>query len=196
MKKYFIIVLSLAFPAFFFSCNESKFKTELKTIDSLNVALDSVRIKLREVDTVIIEKSYKEYLAKIAQLKNYFNDKKEDSTWQLMGSYGAIKTSLKPFAKNYTEYYSELEYSRKQLDSLKSDIESGNLEKGKIKDYTKTEAEAVSKLMTLVAASVEGAKTGLKLLDSLNPKVDKVIGRLKKEIKTGSVKPSSEVEDD
>lgn len=196
MQKYFIIALSLALPTFFFSCNESKFKAELKTIDSLNVVLDSVQIKMGEIDTVIIKKAYKEYLANIALLNKYFNDKKEDSTWQLMGSYGAVKTSLKPFTKNYTEYYSEIEYSRKQIDSLKSDIESGNLEKEKIKEYTKTEAEAVSKLMIIVVSSVDGAKTGLKLLDSLNPKVDKVIERLKKEKKTGNDKSSSEVEDD
>jgi len=196
MRKFFFIALTLALPAFFLSCNESKYKAERKTIDSLKVVLDSVQLKMGQVDTVMFTNEYKEYLANISLLKEYFNDKKEDSTWQIMTSYGAVRVSLKSFAKNYPEFYSELACSRKKLDSLKGDIEAGNLEKEKIREYTKNEADAVINLKTLVGTAIKSAKTGLKLLDSLNPKVIRLIKQLKKEKKSGDNKTLSEEEDD
>lgn len=196
MRFFFSIAITLAIAAFLFSCGSSKYKAEIKTIDSLKSVLDSVQLKMGEVDTSLIEKEYKEYSENISLLKNYFNDKKEDSAWQTMTRYGAVRVSLKPFAKNYLQYYSEIEYSRKQLDSLKSDVEAENLGKEKIREYTKSEADAVINLKTRVASAVEGAKTGMRLLDSLNPGVTKIIGKLKKEKKTGSDKSFSEEEDD
>ena len=196
MKKYFIVAFILSLHLFFFSCNETKFKAEFKTIDSLNVVLDSVQNKLEEVDTVMIKKEYKEYLTNIGLLKKYFNDKKEDSTWKIMTSYGAVKGSLKKFISDYPCFYSEIYYSRKRLDSLKIDIKSGDMEKGKIKEYTKTESKAVSNLKTLVFFSVKGAMSKLMLLDSLNPKVNEVILKLKKEGKTDKDGSKTETGDD
>ncbi|MFH0865251.1 MAG: hypothetical protein V1904_03600 [Bacteroidota bacterium] len=196
MKKYFIIALTLALPAVFFSCNESKYRAELKTIDSLNIVLDSIHNKLGEIDTILIKKEYKEYLGNIELLKKYFNDKKEDSTWKIMTSYGAVKSSLKQFISDYPGFYSEISFSRTQLDSLKKDIKSGDLEKEKIKEYTKTESEFVSKLETLVNLSVGRAKLKLELLDSLNPEVTEVIGKLKKEWKFDKDSNPTEIEDD
>lgn len=194
MKKYYVLIV-LIVSAAFFSCNESKYKAEIKTIDSLNVVLDSIQNKLGEIDTVKIRSDYKEYIANVSLLKKNFNDKKEDSTWLLMTSYGAVKSALKSFIRDYPGFYSEIKFSRNQLDSLKADIKSGDLQPEKVKEYTKTECEAVSNLKTLVTASVEGAQSRITLLDSLNPKVIKLIGNLKEEKNAGE-KESSEEEDD
>jgi hypothetical protein len=196
MKNIYTAALIIAISAILFSCGGSKYKAELKTIDSLNTVIDSIQAKLSGIDTVKIKNDFKDYMSNISKLKKYFNDKKEDSTWQLMTSYGAVKSSLKSFIREYPGYYSEIKFSRGQLDSLKIDIESGNLQQDKIKEYTKTEAEAVSILKTNVRMSVEGTQLKLKLLDSLNPKVNLLIEKLKKEGKIDKDSDPGEAEED
>lgn len=196
MSKYILLVISIAISAAFFACGEKKYTAEVKTIDSLNIVLDSIQEKLDNVDTIKLKKDYKQYLSNIGLLKKNFNDKKEDSTWQLMTSYGGIKSALKTFIRDCPGYYEEIRFSRGQLDTLKADIESGDLEPEKIGQYTKAEADAVSNLNTLVSVSLESVCSRLELLDSLNPKVMVLIKKLKEENNEAGDDMPSEVEDD
>jgi len=194
MKNFicFLLIASIGFTA----CKSNKHVKEIKAVDSLYTVIDSIEKTLAGIDTTQIRKTYKTYLDNIGLLKKNFKDKKEDSVWSVMTTYGIIKKPLKSFISDYPGYYSEIEYSRNQLDSLKIDINSGNIKDDKIAEYTKTEAEAVNSLKQQVEISVNITKDRLKLYDSLNPKVIKVIEKLKKEGKGTSSSAASEEEEE
>ena len=186
MKK--IIFLLIVLPLVFYSCNHKTHPKKVARIDSLFKVVDSVEKKLGEVDTINIKKVYKEYLDNLGLISMYFNNKKDDSTWSTITAYGVINSPLKSFVKVYSSLYKEIKYSRKQLDSLKYDIENDNLEKEKIDSYTNNECNAVNTLKMQSFSEANGAIINLRLFDSLNPKVIRVIERLKKVSKLNSTK--------
>jgi DNA polymerase I-like protein with 3'-5' exonuclease and polymerase domains len=188
----FLLIASIGFTA----CKNNKHVKEIKAVDSLYTVIDSIEKTLASIDTNNIRLTYKTYSENINLLKKNFKDKKEDSVWSVMTTYGIIKKPLKSFINDYPDFYSEIEYSRHQLDSLKIDINAGNIKDDKIAEYTKTESEAVYNLKQQVEISVSTAKERLKLYDSLNPKVIKVIAKLKKEGKGISSSEDSEEDED
>lgn len=194
MKKIicFLLIVSLGFAA----CKNNKHVKEIKAIDSLSTVIDSIALTLSSIDTNKIRITYKTYSDNINLIKNNFKDKKEDSVWSVITTYGIIKKPLKSFINDFPVFYSEIEFSRQQLDSLKIDINNGDIKDNKIAEYTKTEAEAVISLKQEVEISVKTTKDRLKLFDSLNPKVNRVIEKLKKEGKGTSTSDDSEEEDD
>lgn len=171
-----IIILPLCFPA----CKSDKHAKEIKTIDSLYTVIDTIEKNLNSADTIKIKVVFEEYMKNIGQIRDCFNDKKGDTTWKTITSYGIIKKPLKKFLNDYSALYEEIRYSRKQLDNLKADIEGENIQKDTILEYTKNETAAVNSLKQIVNITVKGVKTNLKLFDSLNPKVIRVIEQLKK----------------
>jgi DNA polymerase I-like protein with 3'-5' exonuclease and polymerase domains len=190
---YLLLIAAIGFTA----CTSNKHVKEIKAVDSLYTVVDSIEKILSGIDTNKIRLTYKEYSENISLLKSNFKDKKEDSVWSVMTTYGIIKKPLKSFINDFPGFYSEIEFSRHQLDSLKIDINSDNIKADKITEYTKTEAEAVYSLRQQVEISVNTTRERLKLFDSLNPKVIKVIEKLKKEGKgTSSSEASEEEEDD
>jgi len=195
MKNFIglLFIASLAFTA----CKSNKHVKEIKAIDSLYTVVDSIEKTLSVIDTNEIRLTYKTYSDNISLLKKNFHDKKEDSVWSVMTIYGNIKKPLKSFINDFPDFYNEIVFSRQQLDSLKIDINNGTIKDDKIAEYTKTEAESVNNLKLQVEISVKTASDRLKLYDSLNPKVIKVIEKLKKEGKgTSSSEASEEEEDD
>lgn len=194
MKKLLIIILISTVA--FMGCGGKKHPKMMAKIDSLYSVIDSIEKKLSSVDTIEVKKVFEEYSENIGMIKENFKDKKEDSVWKVITNYGIIRKPLKNFIKDYPGLYKEIKYSRKQLDSLKADIEKGIIDGSKVKEFTNSEADAIKSLRQVVDISVNGAKGKLKLFDSLNPKVIKVVDKLKKEGKNLKASKASEGEDD
>lgn len=172
----YVMALSLCMS----SCINTKRSKHLKTVDSLYTILDSVESKLYSLDSIKVQNTYTEYKKNIDKIKLYFDDKKDDSTWSTITTYGVIRKPLKEYTKNADIYSEEITFSRKQLDSLKADIKAKNIPEDKIKEYTKSEADAINKLNQQVAITIERVNTSIHLYDSLNPKIIKIIEHLEK----------------
>ncbi|NTW33933.1 MAG: hypothetical protein HGB12_15180 [Bacteroidetes bacterium] len=195
MKK--LIFFALCSSVFFISCNNIDHSKEIKKIDSLYTVIDSIEGKIIKADTAKIRTVFNEYLNNIGLIKENFNDKKDDSIWKVITTYGIIRKPIKDFLKKYPDYYDEIKFSRKQLDSLKTDLKNDKIPENKISEYTKTEADAVNSLMQQVTVSTDVVNARLQLFDSLNPKVINVIKKLKKiDKKKISVNTKLEGEDD
>jgi len=194
MKNLIFLTLILLF--FFISCKNNNHSKEIKKIDSLYTVIDSIEKNLIKADTAKIKGVFKVYLHNIEQIKEKFNDKKEDSTWSVITTYGIIRKPLKDFLKKIPGFYDEIKFSKKQLDSLKTDIKNNNIPDNKISEYTKTEADAVNNLMQEVNISINLVNARLQLFDSLNPKVIKVIEKLTKNGKNKKAnKTTSEIDE-
>jgi len=194
MKKYLILFLIL--PFVFNSCKTKTHPKKVAQIDSIYRITDSIEKTLSKIDTANIIKVYKEYKNNIGLIGKYFDDKKDDSTWSTMTSYGSINKPLKKFVKDFPGLYKEIDFSRGQLDSLKVDVENNNVALDKIPVYIQSEADAVNTLKMQVDAYVNDTKINLRLFDSLNPKVKKVIEKLRKENKLSSSAEKENEEDD
>jgi len=189
MKK--LIFLFLIVPLVFISCNHKTHPKKIARIDSLLKVVDSIEKNLSKIDTINVKKVYEEYQDNLGMISAYFKEKKEDSTWSTITAYGVINSPLKKFVKDYSSLYHDIKYSRKQLDSLKYDIEHDNLEKEKVDTYTNNECTAVNALKMQSFSDVKGAIIELRLFDSLSPKIDRVIEKLKKENKIDPKKKST-----
>ncbi len=191
--KFTIFVSIIAVIAGISSCKNAKNHAQLSTIDSLYLVLDSVEKTITSVDTAKVNKVFLEYQGNIKKIKQYFDDKKDDSTWSTITVYGVIRKPIKEFNKNISAFSEDLIFSRKQLDSLKSDIKANNIPEEKIKEYTKAEVDAVNSLRQQVNIVIPHTKETLHLFDSLNPKVIKIIKKLEK---TGKKNPNAAAEEE
>jgi DNA polymerase I-like protein with 3'-5' exonuclease and polymerase domains len=175
------------------SCLNTKNSKHLNTIDSLYTVLDSVKIKLQSLDSSKVKSTFSDYKENIEKIKLFFDDKKDDSTWSTITTYGVIRKPLKEYTKTADSFWEEIAFSRKQLDSLKSDIKAKDIPEDKIKEYTKSEVEAVNSLNQQVTIVITRTKESMHLYDSLNPKIIKIIQKLEK---TGTKNPSKAKEEE
>lgn len=187
-KFYNFLFLLFAILTISISCKNTKNHPQLATIDSLNLVIDTIEKTINTVDSAEVTKTYVEYQKNIKQIKLYFNDQKEDSLWSTITAYGVIRKPLKEYKKNISEFFNNIKYSRKQLDSLRTDIKADNISEEKVKAYTKSEAEAVNSLNQQVKIIIPHTVEMMHLFDSLNPKVIIIIDKLKK---SGAKKASS-----
>lgn len=194
MRK--LIIITFILPLCFLACKSGKHAKEIKTIDSLYTVIDTIEKNLNSADTIKVKDVFEEYMKNIGQIRDCFNDKKDDTTWKAITSYGIIRKPLRNFLNDYSALYEEIRYSRKQLDNLKADIEGENIQKDTILEYTKNEVAAVNSLKQIVNITVNGVQTNLKLFDSLNPKVIQLIAKLKKNGKTNKSGKSATEEND
>mgnify|MGYP001571848723 FL=1 len=175
-----IIITAVAALCLLSACKSYKHQKELQTIDSLNIVIDSIERNLSQADTGRVKKIFAEYTQNLESIKENFDDQKDDSTWPALTAYGIINKPLKNFLKNFNGFCEEISYSRKQLDSLRTDIENGNIPEENISSYSKTEADAVNDLKTTVDLALRDVNDKMHLFDSLNPKIIRIIERLKK----------------
>lgn len=197
MKKGITILIGIAILfTGISSCTSTKNHPQLSTIDSLNLVLDTLEKTLNSVDSAKVNKTFSEYQGNIKKIKEYFDDKKDDSTWSTITVYGVIRKPLKEYKKNISVFSENILYSRKQLDSLKSDIKANNIPEDKIKEYTKAEVDAVYSLKQQVNIIIPHTLETLHLFDSLNPKVIKIIEKLEKTGKKNNSKSKEEEEEE
>jgi hypothetical protein len=180
MTKVLHLILALFVILFFVECKNNKYKKELARIDSLETVLNQSEKKLTEVDTNMVREKYKVYKKNISFISENYPNKLKDPNWNTLCQYGLIKKPLRDFNNELPHLRKELMFSRKQLDSLKFDIQNGNIEKEKINEYVKSESDAVNVIEQMVKMTVEGAKTELNRFDTLNPKIEKILMGIKK----------------
>jgi len=180
MTKIFHLVLAFTLVLFFAECKNNQYQKELARIDSLKTVLNQSEKKLGEIDTNMLSEKFEVYEKNTSFISENYPDKKRDSSWNTICQYGLIDEPLGGFKNEQYHLKKELMFSRKQLDSLKFDIQNGNIEKKKMNEYIKSESDAVSMVEKMIKMTVEEAKIELNRFDALNPKIEKIIMNLKK----------------
>jgi valyl-tRNA synthetase len=100
--------------------------------------------------------------------------------WNTICQFGLIEKPLRDFSSEQSKIKKELKFSRKQLDSLKFDIQNESIEKKEMKEYIESESDAVAEIVQTIKITNENTKTELNRFDTLNPKIEIIIKKIKK----------------
>ena len=170
-----LIIWGCSIALFQMSCSSNRFSHEINSIDSLISVLDSAHYKLNLLDTAVIQSSYDIYVKNIEQIREAFEEKKDDEVWKVLTRYGLLRKPLRDFQKYYKKFSQEIDFSRMQLLNLKSDIKDNILDEAKIKMYMKEEAEFVKYIMLSVSNLMDMTQNYFNQYLELNPQIEKLL---------------------
>jgi hypothetical protein len=180
LTKIFHLILALSVILFFVECKNNKYQKEIAKIDSLKTVLNKVEKKLTEIDTNVVHEKYKKYKENMNVISVNYSYNKKDLGWNTICQYGKIEKPLRDFSSEQGDIKKELKFSRKQLDSLKFDIQNGNIEKKEMSEFIESESDAVAEIVQTIKITNENTKTELNRFDTLNPKIEIIIKKIKK----------------
>ncbi len=167
MKKIAFIYTLLACVLAFTSCNTEVKKERIQKIDSLGSLLNHVNELVAQVDEAKIQTR----LSEMNLVGNWFLDNVEDTldpkTGLILGDYLRCKKFYGKASQRLSQVKTELEYSEKQLSTLRGDVNNGLYNDDEFLIHFKSEAESAAKLMeateeldrTYVSVNAQYAKT-------------------------------------
>jgi hypothetical protein len=153
-------------------------QAELKQTDSLVTAIDSTEMKFMSFDTTRIENILDSTEYKVKLLKKYAPDSLDKETTILLANYLHVHQSLEKYPSDRKNISPQISFSRKQLENMKHDLNSGAMSK---EDFVKNfpeEKKAVAKLSSYISMTSSKANLLIAQYDFMKMKVDSFITTL------------------
>jgi len=144
----------------------------INKISMLEQALDSVSEQYHTIDTVRLIQAYQSINADLSRLRKIdtiLNDS--------VKIYAGLQKSFKRFIGEHSLIIKEVDYSKNQLQALKSDIGKGKISDEKIEKYYNQEMEAVGSLISKMGYNEKSIKYQLQLFDVLHTHIQLIINR-------------------
>lgn len=135
-------------------CTGNRFKSEIKTCDSLLFILDSTSKVFATIDSVKYSEIREDVKNTIESIENYYrtlNDTMPNKEAFLLGDYKLVFKGYKRFPQHYGQHNAELKYSIKQISDLRTDLKNNAITKPIAKRFLTEELDNVSQLTTSVA---------------------------------------------
>lgn len=163
------------------SCsNNSKFKAELKTVDSLQTVVETYQQKLDSVDTELMHQRAEEVSEQYTYIEQNYRDTTQRDFWiNKMSFYRLVMKGYTKFAKNEDKLRAEMGEMEKQLTTLKNSLEDEKLSEEEVDKYLRTEAIALQQMQLHYTSLVPGLKRVNALYDDLKPTIDSVENHLR-----------------
>jgi len=156
------LVLSIYF--FLVSCGPHPFHSELNEIDRLNTQLDSLETVFNSIDLERAVASNVKVEQDANALKMYVNNYPEafdKKIGVLIDELGFAKKAFSRIEKNHGNLKEEINYSKKQLQDLKADLNNNNLSAEKGKEYLQKEKKAIDELRKNISLMKQNEKIGV-----------------------------------
>jgi len=164
------------------ACNRTDFTTEVKKIDSLMVELDSAIALYNSIDTIgfpEISQSFSENTAFVQKIYTDRNDTMPRDVAMLMSDYRELKKPAKGFLVKHKSIGEELDFTQKQLEDLKHDLENNLLDSNFVDRMLVDELEAVQTVEGSVASLKLSSEFTKKKYAEMEPQIDSLIYVLK-----------------
>lgn len=157
-----VCTISLCFALIFLSgCNNNEFETEIKSVNNLIEKLDSAEAIFNEIDTAhyqVIADTISSNLNWITRSYKQSNDTMDRETAMFISDYRGSNKVFTKMDNTYSEISAEIEFSKKQLQELKHDLEEEALTAILANKYLVQEGEAVRAIMQSVSSLSIGLK--------------------------------------
>lgn len=142
----------------------------LTKIDSLQTMLDSAENQYQLLDTSSLSKSINAIDDGLTRLRAI------DTVWSdSVKVYAFIGKSLKEFHDEHFQIMEEIDYSEKQLSTLKKDIRKGRLTEKQMENYYHDEEAALGQLLHKMWFNKESIEYQLQSFDYLQDKIERMI---------------------
>ncbi|MCH2215207.1 MAG: hypothetical protein MK086_08570 [Flavobacteriales bacterium] len=173
----FLVIVLLAY-----ACNRNNYTTEINQIDSLIVELDSAKEIYSSIDTAgfsELSQSFSENTAFVQQVYKQRDDTMPGNVAMLMSEYRELKKPAKGFLVKHSSIGEELNFTQKQLEDLRHDLENNLLDANFVDRMLTDEMKALNEVESSVATlKLSGQFTKEKQAE-MEPKVDSLIQVLK-----------------
>lgn len=183
MRYFFPLILFILLVAVLDTgCAGNRFKSEIKTCDSLLTILDNSSKVFATLDSAKYSEIREDVKKTIESIENYYktlNDTMPTKEAFLLGDYKLVFKGYKRFPQHYAQHNEELKYSIKQITDLKTDMQNNAITKPVAKRFLAEETSNCSQLATSVSGfELQTTKTlekyleqkpvMVQLMDSLN----------------------------
>ena len=169
------------------SCTTTNSKF-LGEVEKLEESVASSEKAFLAVDTATIGK----YLRTSNVNLQYFQDNNIDTldkqTAILISDYAASRKSLRRLLEQYNDIAQEINYTKKQLLALKTDVTNNALGEEKFSVYYSSEVKAVDRLNELIDNMVQWDSSAIKMYESKSPPFEKILQNLKNNIEKQTLK--------
>lgn len=161
------------------ACKNNDNSAEIIRIDSLITVINAVDSFYQSIDPQTVSAKYSEFETTTKAFGKYFTDER-DTNWNTITSYANIKKPLRNFLRQKDDLLAELDYSKKQLISLKESAGKGLIPADSLQFYIQSESDAVHSLEQIMRFVVNEAKTEIIRFDSLQPVMLQLLETYKK----------------
>lgn len=160
------------------SCG-SKYPKEIVSVDSLQALLNITQTELKAIDKAEINNKYSEIKENIAFIQQNYNDTLTLEMAEFLGDYSLVLKAFESVKEEYAGLEKELEFSSKQLNSLKHDLQYNIMNNDSVKIYCMREDQAVKRNAKSVQAMQTALKRNIELCDKLTPQIRRLIESIK-----------------
>lgn len=170
MRYFFTLLLIILIVSVLDTgCTGNRFKSEIKTCDSLLTILDSTSKVFATIDSVKYSEIREDVKKTIESIENYYrtlNDTMPNKEAFLLGDYKLVFKGYKKFNQHYGQHSAELKYSMRQITDLKTDLQNNAITKPIAKRFLTEELDNVSQLEISVSGfELQTSKTYEKYLE-------------------------------
>jgi hypothetical protein len=170
------IIAVLVLPVTFTSCGENIFSNEIKGIDSLLTLIGNSEKELNSMDSLKMDSISVEASNNINQLKRvYYTDTVDMEAAKMVTNYKVLRKVGHRARMQRNEIRTETYYTRKQLNTLKVNLEARQMSPDSGKFYYNVEKQATMALLAAYEAYKINLVQSQQLYDSLNPKIEAII---------------------
>jgi hypothetical protein len=169
MRLYFTLI-----PFVLLSCTISeKEKMYIDEISKLEYLLDSAADRYFAVDTALLFMAYERINMNLSR----YNDMDTVAS-ESVKAYAAWQKTFKRFIKEHSLIIDEISYSKKQLESLKTDIKNNKIGLEQLNNYYNEEKEAVGVLIHKLSFNAQNITYQLASFPQLNDSIEMMIKRI------------------
>ena len=163
------------------SCSRGNMSSAQKqSLDSLKILLAEVEGNVEAINDKVLKDWMIEVEENVKYLDTYYRDFSDRRFWiDDMSDYYRSRKKFRKYLAAKEQMMREAAYSKEQLHTLKNSLKQGVLDKAQVEEYIRTEREAISRLHYKVTNSVKEITFVLSRLDTIGPKVNRIISEIK-----------------
>jgi hypothetical protein len=184
MKTIFCTALVLFISLFFIACSNKKVEQQLVKIDSLAKVMDSVDVRLKQVNRDTIVNRYHAYQSTLDTLSKHFKEVRTDESWKYLCAFQEVRKPFKTMSLNYNMFRAEIDSSIKQLTNLRHDVKEKLITDKEFETFFITERNSVNAVYFKVSKNVDQVIQQMKNYDTVHPYLVKLISDHKSGKKT------------
>ena len=170
------------------SCTQDDYSAKISTLDSLHNAVDKIEKQIAAIDEHKAKKNYEEIVGKIKSVIHNFNDSLDYKTGALLSEYKNIRKPFNDFNQHKQAFLTELEFSKKQIKNLTSDLKKGLILQEKVQEYYRSELKSANEICFKSELLIDAVSAAFSKFEQINPEVQEFTQKALDKYSDGEVK--------
>ena len=153
------------------SCTQNDHSAKINTLDSLHNTVNRIEKQIAAIDEHEAKENYEEIVGKIKSFIKNYHDSLDYKTGTLLSEYKNIRKSFNDFNQCKQEFLTELEFSKKQIKNLTSDLKKGLIPPEKVQEYYLAELKSANEICFKAELLIDAVSAAFSKFEQINPEV-------------------------